>query len=360
VPQAVKPRMSVIIPTWNRARLLEQSLRSLSVQSLPRSDFEVILVDDGSTDETPEVCRRWAAELPLRYFRMRHAGNAAAKNLGIFTAAAPLLFFFDDDDVAHEDLLREHWQCHQQHTAEMVVVLGQTIWHPALRVTEVMRYLTHIGQFLFSYRSLRDGQALDFRYFWAGRSSCKRLFLARHGIFCQEFDHSPEDIELGYRLSRFGLRVIYHPRALQYMNRPVTFEEFCQRCHKQGRALVWFARRHKAAEIQNYCEIAGAEERWREGEPLLAEKVRRVGELETLLASGSDPKEREALLKELHELYGWTFRMNKVRGIHEGIEAQDRAAKEDPQGGDGRRGCAKSAGGARVRDPRLEDATPSG
>ncbi len=323
----VKPQVSVIIPTYNRAELLGQSLQSLTVQSFPHRCFEVIVVDDGSTDGTDEMCRRWASELPLRYFRIRHAGNAAAKNIGIFTAAGPVLFFFDDDDVAHEDLLREHWECHQKHAGETVAILGYTTWHPALRVTEVMHYVTEIGQFLFSYRSLQDGQVLDFRYFWAGRSSCKRSFLAQHGIFCQAFDHSPEDIELGYRLSRFGLRVIYHPKAVQYMNRPITFEDFCRRCQKQGRALVTFARRHKAAEVQNYCEIPGAEERWKEGEPLLTEKVRRVAELETLLASEPAPRDREAPLRELHELYGWAFRVQKARGIREEIEAQERAAE---------------------------------
>src|SRR5205085_11017556 len=88
-------------------------------------------------------------------------------------------------------------------------------------------FLTMIGQFQFSYPILRDRQTLDCTGFWGGRTSCKREFLVTHGVFNQDFTFGYEDDELGYRLSRHGLRVIFNRQAVQYMNRGYTFDEFC-------------------------------------------------------------------------------------------------------------------------------------
>ncbi len=204
------PRVSVIIPTFNRARLLASSLESLTSQSVTPGQFEVVVVDDGSTDETSDVCRRFSSRLALKYIRTAHTGIAAAKNAGIATATGAILLFFDDDDIANQDLVREHLKTHHEHPEENVAVLGFTTWAPSLQVTEVMNFVTNIGHYLFGYHNLTDGQPLDFTYFWGGRSSCKRLFLLKHGVFNEQFEFGSEDIELGYRLSKHALKVVFN------------------------------------------------------------------------------------------------------------------------------------------------------
>src|ERR1700693_5007611 len=97
---ATRVSISVIIPTWNRAALLQQALESLADQSIRQDEYELVVVDDGSSDETPEVCQAAAARLPLRYFRIAHAGAPAARNLGLFASLAPIVFFFNDDELA--------------------------------------------------------------------------------------------------------------------------------------------------------------------------------------------------------------------------------------------------------------------
>src|SRR6185503_16443738 len=99
---------------------------------------------------------------------------------------------------------------------------------------------------------LAAGQELDYTYFWGGRTSCKRAFLLEHGLFRPEFTFGSEDIELAYRLSEHGLRVIYWPRAAQRMIRPVTYEDFCRRCERQGISQWMFSRMHVGSEIQEY------------------------------------------------------------------------------------------------------------
>src|SRR5262245_38342128 len=311
-----RPSISVVVPTRNRAPLLEQCLRSLAGQTLGRRQFEVVVVDDGSIDDTARVCDRATAHMNLRYARLEAAGIAAAKNAGIFLASAPLLLFFDDDDLASVDLLARHVDTHAAHPAQEVAVLGYTTWAPDLPVTPLMRYVTDIAGFLFCYTPIRHQQWLDFTYFWGGRSSCKRALLSQHGIFNQAFTFGCEDIELAYRLTRFNLQVIHDRDAVQYMNRPVAYDDFCLRCERQGRAQWLFSRLHPEPPIQQYCQVLDLNTRWGETEPRLAGAVRRVRELETGLAA--TPGEPPAtLLDELHALYRFTFDGFKLKGIVE-------------------------------------------
>lgn len=309
------PLISVVIPTFNRAELLNASLESLASQSLPKHEYEIIVVDDGSTDATHEICQAFSLRVRLKYFRIFNSGISAAKNLGIFASRGAILLFFDDDDIADRHLLRQHLESHESNRDEHIAVLGYTTWTPSLHVTEVMKYVSDIGQFLFCYNHLKDGQALDYTFFWGGRSSCKRSLLVKRGVFNQRIRFGSEDIELGYRLTKFGLKVIFNRKAVQYMNRAVTYDEFCRRCEKHGSSQYLFSQLHEEPEIQEYCQVINADAKWCEIEPVLAVRVSRVHDLELLVRSQSE--ESNILRDELWELYRWTFDAFKVKGVVE-------------------------------------------
>ncbi|PZS06483.1 MAG: glycosyltransferase family 2 protein, partial [Chloroflexi bacterium] len=245
------PIISVVIPTCNRAELLEATLHSLAEQSIAIDQYEVLVIDDGSVDETPEICRRFHSRLQLRYHRVPKVGISAAKNLGIFASRGAVLLFFDDDDLADCDLLLEHIRAHQRHPEEHVAVLGYTTWAPALPISEVMHYITDVGHIMFGYPALRDGEMLDWTKFWGGRTSCKRAFLTRHGVFNQSLPGA-EDDELGFRLARHGLKVLFHRSARSYMNRPFTYDQFCGRCEAIGVCRILFSRIHPEPEIPDH------------------------------------------------------------------------------------------------------------
>ena len=281
--------------------MLSATLASLTAQSMPKDRYEVIVVDDGSKDATPEVCGDFASRIQLSYLHIDNSGISAAKNAGILASHGKILLFFDDDDIADRRLLEEHLKAHQRHPKENVAVLGYTTWAPTLRVTPLMRYVTDIGRFLFAYGDLKDGQMLDFTYFWGGRSSCKRSFLAKHGVFNHQFRTIIEDMELGYRLSKFGFQVVFHRAARSHMARPLTFEEFCDRCERQGAALFSFSRLHDDPVVQQYCQLADpfignravavdAEARWPDVAALFQEKIDMTGRVERLLAWGFEPR----------------------------------------------------------------------
>ena len=327
-----RPLVSVVIPTYNRAALLEGSLRSLGDQTLRPEDYEVVVVDDGSRDDTKEVCARLAAEVPLRYWRVANSGIAAAKNVGVFVSRAPILLFFDDDDLADSGLLEQHVEAHRRYADPTVAVLGYTTWAPGLPVSPVMNFVTNVGQVLFAYPSLQDGQWLDFGGFWGGRSSCKRTLLVRHGVFDQRFRFGYEDIELGHRLNRAtGFRVLFRRQALSFMVRPMSCDDVCSRCERQGRSLWLFSTLHEDADVQRYCAeqapdpigrreatLAASAAKWPSLRRSVKDSLRRIAELEQPLTARPEALEPRQLA-ELHAVYQWTFRAHVLKGAFEAM-----------------------------------------
>ncbi|NEX94005.1 glycosyltransferase family A protein, partial [Caulobacter sp. 17J65-9] len=104
-PDADPSRVSVIIPAYNAATTLDETLESLVAQTL--CDWEAVVIDDGSTDSTGEVAVRWTERDPrVRLVRQANGGVSAARNTGIEHARAPWLFFLDADDWLHPDALQ--------------------------------------------------------------------------------------------------------------------------------------------------------------------------------------------------------------------------------------------------------------
>jgi glycosyltransferase involved in cell wall biosynthesis len=94
------PKVSIVIPTFNRAAFLPGAVESAKQAG---SHLEIIVVDDGSTDETPEVCQKLSG---IRYIRLSHnLGLADARNVGVLASAAEFVAFLDDDDLRLPDSL---------------------------------------------------------------------------------------------------------------------------------------------------------------------------------------------------------------------------------------------------------------
>lgn len=100
------PSFSVIIPVYNAGAYIEQSLTSVFAQTC--SDFEVIVIDDGSTDDTADRVKQFSNYDSLRYIHQNNAGPAAARNTGLKLGCGEFIAFLDADDVWHPDKLKAH------------------------------------------------------------------------------------------------------------------------------------------------------------------------------------------------------------------------------------------------------------
>jgi glycosyltransferase involved in cell wall biosynthesis len=113
--------ISVVIPTYNRKGLLREALASLARQTYPRDGFEVLVVDDGSTDGTETVSTE-AFPFTLRYLWQSNQGDAAARNLGVRQSQADFLVFLDDDILVEPDYLAHLIDAHD--TSQNRIVVG--------------------------------------------------------------------------------------------------------------------------------------------------------------------------------------------------------------------------------------------
>lgn len=132
-------KVSVVIPTFNRRRVLERTLPSLLAQDFPPENYEVIVVVDGSTDGTAQMLRDCKPMCSFRVLDSEHRGPGAARNVGIRAAVGELVLFLDDDFICTPGLLRQHCASHPD--SEPLLVHGSIYVAPESSKT-IIRYMT--------------------------------------------------------------------------------------------------------------------------------------------------------------------------------------------------------------------------
>ena len=194
---------SVILCTYNRVRLLERALRSLARQTAASEQFEIIVVDDGSTDGTAELCTRAGRDLPnLNHIAMgKNSGLAAAGNRGIRSARGELLLFIDDDCIA-----QENWVRHLAAALEQHPIAAGAIQSP---VSNYIKFCHNISQFHPFMKRRAEGWA---RSIAGANMGIRRSVLEELGGF-DEKSQVP-DMDLLFRAWSQGHRVHFAPNAV--------------------------------------------------------------------------------------------------------------------------------------------------
>lgn len=235
--------ISVVIATYNRKDMLKKCIEAFRQQTYPEDRYEIVVIDDGSTDGTNKLLEEISKEMAnLRFFSQKQGGQAKARNLGIPEAKGPLILFTGDDCIPDKKLLEEHNRIHQKE--RNVAVLGFIDWHPDLEVTPFMEFIARTHQFTFSIAE-RERHNVNFSLFYTSNVSVAKDSLLKVGLFDEDFTgYGYEDSELGYRLYKHGLRIIYNRRALTYHYHPVTLEKFIHRQIQSGKAAVIFQQKH--------------------------------------------------------------------------------------------------------------------
>lgn len=245
-------RFSVIVPTWNRSRVLGLTLDSLSRQD-QAPEFEILVVDDGSTDDTRQTVfhRQTACPAPLHYLYQPNRKQGAARNLGARNASGDLLLLLGDDIVPTPRFLAEHDRAHRllnPTPAEgSATVVGYTTWPPHFERTRFLEYIGEHG-WQFGYALIEDPHDLPFNFFYTSNLSLPRARFLASGGFDESFqEYGWEDIELSFRLKASGMRIAYAPSAVAYHEHPTDFRRFTHRQLQVGRSAWSFARRQPKA-----------------------------------------------------------------------------------------------------------------
>jgi len=233
--------LAVVIPTFNRAGVLMECLQHLERQSC--KDFEVVVVDDGSTDSTRDQMKSYLRDTPLaiRYLRQENHGPARARNHAISLVEAPIVLMIGDDIFVSAGLVADHLKLHLNRPEQSVAGLGLTRWSEVGQtVTPFMKWLDSDG-LQFDYGSLLRGKKPDWGNFWTSNISLKTRVL-KEFPFDESFPHAAmEDIELACRIeTRHGLEMVFLPEALAHHFHPTTFVQACRRMVKVGESTAYF------------------------------------------------------------------------------------------------------------------------
>ena len=239
---------SVVIPTYNRKPILEKCLKALEVQQLTDGkieDYEIILVDDGSTDGTLDWLTQNATEfLHVHCFSQDHLGPAAARNLGIQKARGDVIIFIDSDLVVTESFLQSHANA---------LVAGME----KLSSDRLFTYGAVINTCNFDNPTAEPHKITDFSaaYFATGNVAIARKWLELAGLFDTGFQlYGWEDLELGVRLKKLGLQLIKCPAAVGYhWHPPFRLEQIPSLIDKEiqrGRMGILFYQKHPTWEVR--------------------------------------------------------------------------------------------------------------
>jgi glycosyltransferase involved in cell wall biosynthesis len=235
--------LTVIIPTRNRCAIVSETLDRLESQAREVA-CEVIVVDDGSSDDTVAVLERRANEpgLALTLLEQTGLGPATARNRAIAIARAPVCLFIDDDTWPAPGLLARHRDFHARRPEQDAALLGHVGLPAEPAPSPFMRWLAdmHLG-----FSEIADPEDVGGRHFFSGNVSAKTEFVRAAGGFDEEFPHAGhEDIDLGMRLEARGMRLVYDADALVEHYHPVDLSGTLARMNQSGRSLALMAERH--------------------------------------------------------------------------------------------------------------------
>lgn len=221
-------KASVIIPAYNCCQLLEKSLEAILDQTV-ESMYEVIVVDDGSTDETCRMMEKFRHE-NLLYLRQEHRGRSKARNTGIQSASGEVIIFIDSDILVSGSFVESHLKAHAG--GGNVIVRGRVVNIPGVQKPHHPKLLSG-----FSAAS-----------FPTCNCSVRKDSLIKAGLFDEEFtQYGWEDLELGHRLLNLGIKKVKAWQAVGFhVKPPLSYQSLAGQVRKEyerGRMAVLYCQK---------------------------------------------------------------------------------------------------------------------
>jgi glycosyltransferase involved in cell wall biosynthesis len=299
----VTPTFSVVIPTHNRIGMLQRVLDGLAQQERA-PEFETIVIDDGSTDDTARII---AGRKGIVFRSQPNSGPGRARNLGVSLARGRFVAFIGDDTIPETRFLAEHARTHAESNDDpLIACLGYTGWPSGERVTAFMDYINDYG-LQFGYRLIQDGTIVPFNFFYTSNISIDHGLLAAHPFDTTFPSAAWEDIELAYRLEAKGLKIRYNARAVTRHYHPTDVDSFARRQYTVGKSGALFYRKHP--ELGHFLGVHELESRRLADARQLARLRRRarIGERFRFLAR--------------NEVFERLMREHYLRGLKDGLSS---------------------------------------
>lgn len=259
-----KSGITVIIPTYNRRNLLNKTLLSLCFQSFNLHNYEVIVIDDGSCDDTKDIVLSFKDRIFISYFYQEDKGFrvAQARNLGVINAHFSVSLFLDSGMIAHPHLLENHWRMHKDKSELALIGFAYGYCDYENLSASLLKEFSHkkevegIFEVFRMHKNLRDRRAvvleensitfeeisIPWIIFWTCHISCSTKALMRVNGFDETFQSwGGEDIELGLRLHAAGVQFTFahdcevihcpHERSFNHPESSVHYTQYVYKKH---------------------------------------------------------------------------------------------------------------------------------
>jgi glycosyltransferase involved in cell wall biosynthesis len=244
---APRPTLSVVIATYNRGPILEKCLRALMTQTLDPALYEIVILDDGSTDDTPALVAQLRAESAAswQYMWQENRGRSYARNVGIQMARGPIVVFIDSDVVVTPSFLETHLALHEAHAGKKVFVQGLSV---------------NTDNFENPLDTPINATHFSAAFFATNNVSVPKDFLVEVGGFDEAFtEYGWEDLELGLRLKAIGVDIVRSREAVGYHWHPAfsladipgmkRIEE------ERGRMAAYFYRKYPTLDVRLMIQL---------------------------------------------------------------------------------------------------------
>ncbi|MFH1751947.1 MAG: glycosyltransferase [archaeon] len=209
--------ISIIIPAFNAEKIIGKTIKSLLNQKT-RKSFEIVVIDDGSTDGTLNALQKFKSNKKIRVFSQQNSGPAIARNNGVKKASGEIIVFIDSDCVAESNWLEEMVK-----PFENEKVAGVQGAYKTNQRSLTARFIQ--VEILDRYKRMQKSINLD----WIGSYSAayrKKPFLLVGGFDPSFKVASGEDPELSFKLNKFGWKLKFNPKAIVYHIHPETLMDY--------------------------------------------------------------------------------------------------------------------------------------
>jgi validoxylamine A glucosyltransferase len=230
--------ISVIIGTYNQGHLLRKVLGGYTQQTLPSDQFEIIVADSSSTDDTAAIVADFSM-LPIQYHCIDNQGKAYARNYAVKQAVGQYLLITDADMIPAEQCIEAHVRAHE-------ATQTPTCFEGAAFNLKTLDWpLKFSGMTPQIGKVLRKKKPLGWYYFLTGNVSIPtHLFNHVNGFSIDFTGYGWEDLELGYRLHQLKIPLMYLPESINYHYHIIHTVSELSRYEEKGRSACIFLSKH--------------------------------------------------------------------------------------------------------------------
>lgn len=214
--------ISVIVPAYNASKTIAACLNALQTQKSCESNYEILVVDDGSTDATPTIVQGFDSVVLIR---QPNSGPAAARNAGVRAAKGDIILFTDSDCVPLPNWI-EQMLAPFKNDPQIVAVKGA---YRTLQIELPARFVQI--EYEDKYDQLKKTSYIDFIDTYS--AGFKRDIFLQFGGYDTIFPVAcTEDIDLSFRMSSKGCKMVFNPNAVVYHLHPATLGAYCRKKYK--------------------------------------------------------------------------------------------------------------------------------